>query len=255
MITLSTLYEDPEAPASKLPPSPSFYRHFFPSPFSSVPGLSDSFIPRMPHLVNDYPLQGVMDAYRRGEEDTDLVHVRIPHASMQRMLDAIPQLDNGARFELSPHDALMTYLVTVLNRSLEKPVRRIINVVNVRDTLNISSIGVPSDTDLCFWVALHQYRAPMKMLGSEGLAPFAHPAAFCNCIMAMVSDPIPEDQRLSAPHVAQVIRSAIVQTRDRTFMERWMTLGSFFMNKMANADRYIVYLPNEGDTTINSNYR
>lgn len=73
----------------------------------------------------------------------------------------------------------------------------------------------------------------------------------------MISDPLAEaDVREPLP-IARHIRAHINLARDPEFLQRFFTLGSFFMAKSANAGsegRYHCFLPDEGDATFNSNY-
>lgn len=132
-LTLSALYEDLDAPQSRLPLAPSFYRHFFPSPFSaSCDSLSDGFITRMPHFAQDYPTSKLFEIYGKAEEATEVVRLRLTSQIMDRMLADLGgpgPYENGVK--LAAHDALMAYLVAALNQCLPKPIRRVINIVNV----------------------------------------------------------------------------------------------------------------------------
>lgn len=132
-LALSALYQDLDAPESSLPLAPSFYRHFYPQPFSpSCPSLSDGYLWRMPHLAQDYPTSTLMGVYSKWEESTELLRLRFTARSMERMLaDLGADGTEDGGLKLNVHDAFTAYLVAALNRSLEKPVRRVISIVNV----------------------------------------------------------------------------------------------------------------------------
>ena len=76
-----------------------------------------------------------------------------------------------------------------------------------------------------------------------------------NGILMMYSDDIPEDQRLSIPSVARVVRASIKTGRDPAFVETWVSFASFLMSKSANAQRYQWFAPEDQEATVNSNYR
>ncbi|KAG8875485.1 hypothetical protein FRB98_007797 [Tulasnella sp. 332] len=234
-LALSALYEDLDAPESNLPLAPSFYRHVYPHPYSpSCPSLSDGYLWRMPHLAQDYQLSKLMGVYSKGEESTELLRLRFTAKSMERMFAALgPHGTEENELKLNVHDAFTAYLVAALNKSLENPVRRVINIVG--------------------------YRAPPKFVKNlTSFAPWAHPAAQGNGMLAMISDPLAEADLQELLPIARHIRAHINLARDPEFLERFFTLGSFFMAKSANAGqegRYHCFMPDEGDTTLNSKSR
>ncbi|KAG9029544.1 hypothetical protein FRB95_005218 [Tulasnella sp. JGI-2019a] len=233
-LTLSTLYENLDAEEDRLPLAPSFYRHVFPYPFSPpCTSLSEGYLWRMPHLAQDYPAATLMQVYAKGEESTEVVRLRFTAASMERMLKDLGDVDPDDKgLKLNVHNAFSAYLVSVLNHSLEKPARRIVNIVS--------------------------YRAPPKFLKNDTpFAPFAHPAGLSNSMLAMISDPMPDADLRNPLSIAKHIRRHIKLARDPEFLEKFFTLGGFFMAKSANAGkdgRYHCFQLDEGDLTLNSNY-
>jgi hypothetical protein len=89
-------------------------------------------------------------------------------------------------------------------------------------------------------------------------APFTHPRAACNGIFMIFTEPIPQQYLQSCPFIAREIRASINNARDPEFIEKWMSFAASFMIQSANAGetgRFQWFFAQEGEWTINSNYR
>ena len=126
-ICLSALYENVDP--SMLPPPPSLYRHVFPLPYCASDAVSRNFLTRMPHLSQDYAPKKLFQMYADVEARTDHVQLRFTGAS----LDGIRALagEGAGDVRLSVQDCLTAYLVVTLSKCLEKPIKRVINALDV----------------------------------------------------------------------------------------------------------------------------
>ncbi|KAG8926680.1 hypothetical protein FRC00_002661, partial [Tulasnella sp. 408] len=132
---LSAYYVDLDAPESALPLAPSFYRHFFRSPFSRGPEASDlteNFLPRMPHLAKDYELTSLWQKYEAQEAITNQVQLRLSGESLEKMFNEAKEADpsTSGGVKITVHDALSAYLIKALHKSQGKPMHTVILILN-----------------------------------------------------------------------------------------------------------------------------
>lgn len=232
---LSAYYVDLDAPESALPLAPSFYRHFFRSPFSRGPEASDlteNFLPRMPHLAKDYDLTPLWQRYGAQDAITNQVQLRVSGESLEKIFKVAkeedPSASGGVKITLS--DAFAAYLIKVLHQCQEKPMHTVLLILNYRGSSTIPST----------------------------VTTFNAPSAQGNIIMVMYSDPLPPSSASSVSALARFIRTTVNQARDHKFLEKWMSWASYLLGKAANAGpegRFQFFGPEDGEVSINSNYR
>ncbi|KDQ06839.1 hypothetical protein BOTBODRAFT_95212, partial [Botryobasidium botryosum FD-172 SS1] len=121
----------------------------------------------------------------------------------------------------SKQDCLTAYFTMVLTRVLDVPIQCVVNVVNYR---NVSD------------------------------RPFAHLNLAGNSVFMMFSSEIAAEDVLSLAAIARAVRASITRARDPDFVEMWMTFGSYYMKRTADADRLTWWVPQEGKFYVNSNY-
>ncbi|KAG8912363.1 hypothetical protein FRC00_004676 [Tulasnella sp. 408] len=231
---LSTYYVDLDAPESALPLAPSFYRHFFRNPFSREPGspdLTENFLPRMPHYARDYDMAQLEQKYAARDAIAVQVQLRISGESLEKIFNGAKEADQPASegVKITLHDALVAYLVKVLNQCQEKPTQMVTLVLNYR-----GSSTKPST-----------------------VTTFNAPSAQGNAIIVVSSDPLPSSAS-SVSALSRFIRTTVNQTRDHKFVEKWVCWASYLLGKSANAGqegRFPFYGPEDGEVWINSTYR
>lgn len=142
---LSAYYVDLDAPESALPLAPSFYRHFFRSPFSRGPeaaDLTENFLPRMPHLAKDYDLTPLWQKYGANDAITNQVQLRLSGESIQKMFNEAQEENpsTGGGVKITLHDALSAYLIKALHQAQGIPMHTVLLILNVHPSLLLAIV-------------------------------------------------------------------------------------------------------------------
>lgn len=122
MQTLSLFYQRVKPDFS----APTFDKHQYRTP---EPSMSSNFLPLMPHLWVSYPFNELEAKYAEACEDLGNLRWRFNERHLHALHSMLSANEEGY---LSWHDCLTAYIVTLLNRSMPRPIRMVTNVANVR---------------------------------------------------------------------------------------------------------------------------
>lgn len=205
MQTLSLFYQSVEPDFSP----PTFDKHQYRTP---EPSTSSDFLPLMPHLWVSYPFDELEAKYAEACEDLGNLRWRF-HEHHLHTLHSMLSADGEGY--LSWHDCLTAYIVTLLNRSMPRPIRMVTNVANFR-------------------------RVEAHYIASNVAG---------NVIQNIPTGTLPSHMR----GIAIAVRESIVRCRNRIFLEDWMAVASDIMLATANAGKSFFFASRPGVMTVNSN--
>lgn len=205
MQTLSLFYQSVEPDFSP----PTFDKHQYRTP---EPSTSSDFLPLMPHLWVSYPFDELEAKYAEACEDLGNLRWRF-HEHHLHALHSMLSADGEGY--LSWHDCLTAYIVTLLNRSMPRPIRMVTNVANFR-------------------------RVEAHYIASNVAG---------NVIQNIPTGTLPFHMR----DIAIAVRESIVRCRNRIFLEDWMAVASDIMLATANAGKSFFFASRPGVMTVNSN--
>jgi hypothetical protein len=127
MQTLSLFYQRVQPDFSP----PTFDKHQYQTP---GPSTSSEFLPLMPHLWASYPFDELEAKYAEACEDLANLRWRFHEHHLHALHSMLSVNEENY---VSWHDCLTAYIVTLLNRSMPRPIRMVTNVANVRRSVNI----------------------------------------------------------------------------------------------------------------------
>lgn len=205
MQTLSLFYQRVEPDFSP----PTFDKHQYRTP---EPSTSSDFLPLMPHLWVSYPFGELETKYAEACEDLGNLRWRFHEHHLHALHSMLSADEEGY---LSWHDCLTAYIVTLLNRSMPRPIRMVTNVANFR-------------------------RVEAHYIASDVAG---------NVIQNIPTGTLPSHMR----GIAISVRESIVRCRDRMFLDDWMAVASDIMLATANAGKSFFFTSRPGVMTVNSN--
>jgi hypothetical protein len=115
-------------------PAPTFEKHTFPSPSHE---LIDAFLPTLSHLQKIYPRELAISTSNEIGKPLEVVTWRFDKEELAALKDMLNK-DRGTADRLTTQDCLTAHVFTVLNRCLDKPMKRVSSVASV-------SPGTPRD--------------------------------------------------------------------------------------------------------------
>ncbi|KAG2157584.1 uncharacterized protein EDB93DRAFT_1246664 [Suillus bovinus] len=204
MKTLSLFYQGADPDFSP----PTFDKHQYRTP---EPSTSSDFLQLIPHLWFSYPFDELQVKYAEACEDLENLRWRFH----EHHLHALHSMLSVNEVYLSRHDCLTAYMVTLLNRSMPKPIRMVTNVANFR-------------------------RVEAHYIANNVAG---------NAIQNISTATLPSHMR----GIAIAVRESIVRCRDQIFLEDWMAVTSDIMLATANAGKYFLFASRPNVMTINSN--
>ncbi|EIN11503.1 hypothetical protein PUNSTDRAFT_131668 [Punctularia strigosozonata HHB-11173 SS5] len=137
-------------------------------------------IPLVPHLAIDYAPEHFFAMYTQMLDSTCRVDLQFTKDQLQKMR---AMAERHARVKISTQDALVAYLITVLNRTERVPARWLMNVVN--------------------------YRGVKAAAGFDYTPPPGTSAG--NITLTSFSDKIPEEAKLDLGLIATVVRDTVTK--------------------------------------------
>ncbi|OJA09669.1 hypothetical protein AZE42_03670 [Rhizopogon vesiculosus] len=170
-------------------PAPTFKKHTFLSPSQE---LIDAFRPTLPHLQKIYPRELAISICREIGKPLDVVTWRFDKEELA-MLKVMFNKDRGTAPRLTIQDCLTAHILVLLNRCLDKPIKRVSSVASYR--------------------ALD--------------APFNHPNVAGNQYYMFYSAPI--SAGTSAANIAGIICDSITKHRDPDYVANWLAVCGHLM--------------------------
>ncbi|KAG2124575.1 hypothetical protein BD769DRAFT_1467840 [Suillus cothurnatus] len=205
MQTLSLFYQRVQPDFSP----PTFDKHQYRTP---GPSTSSEFLPLMPHLWASYPFDELEAKYAEACEDLANLRWRFHEHHLHALHSMLSVNEENY---VSWHDCLTAYIVTLLNRSMPRPIRMVTNVANFR-------------------------RVEAHYIASNVAG---------NVIQNIPSGTLPSHMS----GIAIAVRESIVRCRDGMFLEDWMAVASDIMLATANAGKSFFFASRPGVMSINSN--
>lgn len=126
MLHLSQVYQS----LSPLYPAPTLRKYEFPVPDAEV---IDEYFPLMPHIAKSYPLKDVGALYGKMNEHTARIDVHFSEEQLLRLKASVmedPRVQNS-NVTVSIQDCLTAYVVVVLNKFSDVPIKTITNAASV----------------------------------------------------------------------------------------------------------------------------
>lgn len=112
-------------------PPPTFEKYEFPHPTLD---MIEKYLPLMPHLAKTCNTQELGSRYAELNESTASINWRIEKHQLQMLhTKLVKGLDPA--FKLSEQDCLTAYIVSVLNRCVEVPIRTVTNAASASSPL------------------------------------------------------------------------------------------------------------------------
>ncbi|KAF9021991.1 hypothetical protein BDZ89DRAFT_1071035 [Hymenopellis radicata] len=215
MHTLSQAYLGLE-----LPPLPSYVKRKWPDPRKEM-GLGDeAFKEVTPHVVQDFTLDELLTRYEKEAKEAIMMDLCFTKGE----LDAIvKKAKDGAEegVKLSKQDALSSYVVSLHNRILERPIVTVMNLMNYR-TRDV-------DPD----------------------ALYRHPQSAGNCTITAFADVTGKTQLDDVPEMAVAIRKETNKCRTNDWTALYLMLNGYQFEQAIKSGRFHMS-PHPGYCIINS---
>jgi hypothetical protein len=111
---------------------PTFSKHIFAGPSEAD---QEQFLPLMPHLTVTYPLAALGEIYAKSNANVTRLDCRLEPRDIDR-LRARAEAPSPNQFvapdSLSNQDIVTAWIITVLNRCSQEPIRSVTNAASVR---------------------------------------------------------------------------------------------------------------------------
>ncbi|KAI0710387.1 hypothetical protein C8T65DRAFT_190108 [Cerioporus squamosus] len=178
--------------------------------------LIEAYSPLMLHLSHwACPVGEAGQRYAALNQQTAQVHFKITTGQLRTLRDRI--VERGAEVRPSLQDCLTAYIVSVIDRHIDVPVTRLTNAASYR--------AVPGVMD--------------------------DPAVAGNAIYII---PCILDPKSTLEEVACSIRRSIMQSREPSFVEKYMRVASHLMLSVVNQGRTMCFAAPPGHASVNSNF-
>ncbi|OAX38369.1 hypothetical protein K503DRAFT_691726 [Rhizopogon vinicolor AM-OR11-026] len=196
-------------------PAPTFKKHTFLSPSQE---LIDAFRPTLPHLQTIYSRELAISTCREIGKPLDIVTWRFDKEELA-VLKVMFNKDRETGPRLTIQDCLTAHILTLLNRCLDKPIKRVTSVASYR--------------------ALD--------------APFNHPNVAGNqYYMVRMFYSAPISAGTSTANIAGIIRDSIIKHRDLDYVANWLAVCGHLMLVAQSAGQTYFFAGEEDALLVNS---
>ncbi|KIM58734.1 hypothetical protein SCLCIDRAFT_127632 [Scleroderma citrinum Foug A] len=164
----------------------------------------------MPLHHHVYPFAEVGAQFAEANKGVELLNWRFTGEELRRLHASISSSGQRA---LTIQDCLSAYIVTVLNRCREKPIRMVTNQANYRRVK----------------------------------APFVEENMAGNAIQTIITEQLPLDM----VGIATAIRTSIIRSRDPQDLENWLSTATDLMLTTANSGKSFFFKPYDDVVDVN----